>query len=95
MTNDTVVPLRPGIPISSTEPAPHPDTVAELEELLDKALSGRLRGIAFASVDHDLAVEYNAVGMIETMRLIGALEVLKNKLIETVRADEEPDEPRA
>ena len=61
------------------------NTVAVLEELLEKAKSGEIVGVCAAILYHDKLAGYRIGGFIGGYAMLGALNVMHQECIEIVR----------
>lgn len=84
MTSAEVTPIRPNVR-PATGKVSNPEVVARLEELLDRAKSGEIVGIAYAITDGDDYTSYSWVGR-SIRGTLGALDLLH---FEMCRADVE------
>ena len=84
MAAEVVIPIRPNVRPATGKVA-NPEVIERLEELLDKAKSGEIVGIAYAITDGDDYTGYSWVGR-SIRGTLGALDLLH---FEMCRADVE------
>jgi hypothetical protein len=83
-----VVAIRQGLAVEPPAGTVNADVVKELQELLDKASSGDITGIAFVSLHPGDLTVHHSVGRI-TRGVIGAMTLLQYSL---ARSDLENDD---
>lgn len=64
---------RSGIPCEGT--------IQALEDMVERARSGELQGIAAALLNSDNSAEYRLAGMVGSFEMLGALECAKGVLV--------------
>lgn len=67
---------------------PNEATIAFLEDLLERAKSGDVVGVAVSSLHWDQAASYAVVGSVGGYSMIGGLEMAKATVVEVNRGDE-------
>lgn len=92
MSNDNVVGIRPDIVLTFGKP--NADLIKELEELLEMARAGQALGMAYTIFEHDNAVEHNVVGVLDRHMMLGALEIVKYRLVEDIITEVPPLTPQ-
>ena len=79
MMDNNVVSLGGGPILDNREPSEA--LIAHLEDLLERARSGEIMGMAAATLYRDRTTAYSVVGAIEGFSMVGALEMAKMALI--------------
>lgn len=77
--NGTVTSLNGG-PVGVL--APNEDAIELLEDMLERAKSGDIVGVAVCALHYDAAASYSVAGLVGGYSLLGALEMAKAELIE-------------
>lgn len=76
-----------GAPLTLQQPAPNETLVEELERLLDAARAGEIVGMAAAYQHPDRGMAYSYAGALGGFAVLGALDCLKQRLLQFVVAD--------
>jgi hypothetical protein len=79
-----IVSLYGGAPLVFEAASPNETLVQELERLLEAARAGQIVGMAGVYRHRDLAVTYSYAGGVAGFALIGALDCLKDRLVQVV-----------
>ena len=67
------------------EPKPNENTIATLESYLEMAKAGEIIGVAVVALCADGLSRYNIGGFIGGYSMLGALDVCKSDVMDTVR----------
>lgn len=79
MMDNNVVSLGGGPALDNREPSEA--LISHLEDLLERARSGEIMGMAAATLYRDRTTAYSVVGAIEGFSMVGALEMAKMAII--------------
>ena len=75
-----VIPFHKGDVVIATG-EPRESVIKAIEDLLERARSGDIQGMAYAALYHDSLASWGIVGLCGPHSLIGAVEVMKANLI--------------
>lgn len=81
-----VVGIRDGVELAPPG-EPYPEVVKELERLLEMARSGELTGVAVVLHWRDECTSDQQAGML-SRSMLGGLEILKSRIVDSLRARE-------